>query len=312
MNRRFAAGLAILLVAPLALAGCSGGASDSASSQNGASTVGRADAADAAGAANAGKVPAAAAPEQALKDMRADVPARYEADPRAIVYTGTITVRVPNPDEAANRAGGIATGAGGFVGGDQRTSDSDRSEATLTLRVPAATFASVVDDLARLGKEESREIRTEDVTEQVVDLDARLASQRASVTRTRALLAEAKTIGEIVSVEAELSKRESELGALEARKRTLDNLTTLSTITATLLAPRAKAPEKERTGFVAGVKSGWNGFVASLRVLLTVVGVLLPWLLVLGVPVAAAVWLTRRYRRRPAPPAPAPAPEQTA
>lgn len=304
MRARIAAGTGALgLILLLALVGCSSGEPDQASSD------GAAVSAAGGGAGNVEKGPAApvaAAPDQRPADTKqANTPARFQADPRAIVYNGSITVRVDRPDQAAGRVSGVATGADGFVGSDKRTSDDDRSEAILTLRVPAAKFAAVVDELARLGKEESRQINTEDVTEQVVDLDARLVSQRASVNRTRALLAQARTIGEIVSIESELAKREGELGVLEARKRNLDDLTTLSTITVTLLGPDAKVAEPEPTsGFVAGLKAGWKAFLSSMRVLLTVVGVLLPWLVILGIPVAVALWLSRRLRRRPTPATP--------
>jgi hypothetical protein len=297
-----AVGLALLV----GVAGCSSGADESSSSNAGRGV--QRETLSGGGAQAPAPAAEVGAPE-AIDAKQAPAPAKFRTDPRAIVYNGSITVRVDSPEAAAGRATGIATGAGGFVGSDKRTSDSARSEATLTLRVPAARFGSVVDELARLGKEESRGISTEDVTEQVVDLDARIASQRASVTRTRALLAQAKTIGEIVSVESELAKREGDLGALEARKRNLDDLTTLSTITVTLLGPQADAPVKPGAdaGFLAGLKAGWRSFVASMQVLLTVLGALLPWLVLLGAPIVAAIWLARRLNRRP-PAAPIAAP----
>jgi hypothetical protein len=227
---------------------------------------------------------------------------------RSIIYTGSITVRVDNVSEAAAKAIGIVTGAGGFVGGDKRSSNDRRSEATLELRVPAPRFTAVVDQLGRqLGTEEQRAINTEDVTEAVVDLDARIQTQQASVTRTRTLLSRARTIGEIVSVESELAKREAELASLQAKKRRLADLTTLSTITLVLLGPDADAPKKDEpaTGFVAGVKAGWSAFLASMEVLLTVLGALLPWAIALGIPVFGLIWFIRRLgrRTRPAPPA---------
>jgi hypothetical protein len=226
-------------------------------------------------------------------------PTRFRTDQRAIVYTGAMTVRVPDVDRAAARASEIATGAGGFVGQDKRSIADSRSQATLQLRVPAGGFYAVVDELARLGKEESRGLSSEDVTEAVVDVDARIATQQASVNRTRALLAQAKSIAEIVSVESELTKREAELASLQARKRQLADLTTLSTITVTLLGPAAvEKPKEDDTGFVAGLKAGWRAFLASVQVLLTVVGALVPWVVALGLPIWAIVLLARRFGRR--------------
>jgi hypothetical protein len=321
-GRRSVVGLALAgFAATLVLAGCSeaGGRGDNTSA--------------AGGAAQGNPAPANPAPAQAQQDKDAAqgnpppaeaqqggqqaTAAQYRLDDRAIIFTGAITVRVDDVEAAAARASAIATSAGGFVGADKRTSNDKRSEATIQLRVPAGRFGTALDEVAKLGRQESRDVNTEDVTEEVIDLDAKIASQQASVSRTRALFAQAKTISEISSVESELAKRESELATLQARKRKLDDLTTLSTITATLLGPEAPAPQaaaekKDEAGFVAGLKTGWHGFVGVITVVLVVLGFLLPFVIVVGVPVAVAWWLLRARRRRDAAPPAAAAPAAAA
>jgi hypothetical protein len=324
-RRRPVVGLTLVgLAAALALAGCSAG--DSSTNSTGA-----------AGAAQGGKVPAdtqqdradAAAPAQGnpaqaneaqgnpaqgnAEQDKGAAPAGFLPDDRAIIFTGAVTIRVADVDDATAKVTAIATAAGGFIGADKRSSDDKRSEATMQLRVPSGRFGTAVDEVAKLGKQVSRTVDTDDVTEEVVDLGAKIASQQASVARTRALFAQAKTIADITSVESELAKRESELATLQARKRKLDDLTTLSTITATLLGPEAPAPqaapkEKDKAGFIAGLKTGWHGFVGVVSVVLVVLGFLLPFALVVGVPGVVAWWLLRARRRREASVTPAPAP----
>jgi hypothetical protein len=226
-------------------------------------------------------------------------PAQLSIDTRSMIFTGTVTVRVTDVERAATDASSLATAAGGFVGGDDRTSAKDQSQARMTLRVPSARFSSVVDSIAKLGKEESRQLSTEDVTDQVTDVEARIATGQAGVDRVRDLIAKATNISEIVSLESELSRREADLESLKSRKRKLDDQTALSTITAVLLGPEAAkpAPKKHENGFLAGLKSGWHSFAASMGVLATVVGALLPWLVALAVPVALVLWWLRRTRR---------------
>jgi len=84
-------------------------------------------------------------------------------------------------DSAADQAGALAAGAGGYVGSDQRTVASGAGTATVSLRVPAAHFQSTVSALAGLGKQESRHVNTQDVTGQVIDVQSRLKTQQASV-----------------------------------------------------------------------------------------------------------------------------------
>jgi hypothetical protein len=297
------------VAATLALAGCSGGSSDSMTSSAGNAQDAAAPAAAPAeqpavgGAAEAGK-------DQNQAQNRAAAAPDLSIDQRSIIYTGSITVRVEDVNIAAARASGLATAAGGFVGGDKRSGapGSGPADATLELRVPAPKFAAVVDQLAGLGVEEQRGINTEDVTEQTVDLDARIATQQARVDSGRRLLAQAKSLNDLVMLEREVATREADLASLQGKKRRLADLTALSTITVVLVDPGAVAqPPKEDdpAGFLTGLENGWKGLLASLTVLLTVLGWLLPWLLAIGLPVWGVLWLLRRYRRAPVVPAPA-------
>jgi hypothetical protein len=297
---RLTAGLlAAGLAGAIAIAGCGSSASD-----DGAPTSARGDAAGGAQPQNAPPAAGAGNPQEADKaqgntggNAPAKAPDKLVPDNRAIIYTGTITVRVSDVDSAANAATTAALGSGGFVGGDNRNSNESRSEARLVLRVPADRFNAILGELGKLGKELKREVSTEDVTEQVVDIESRIATATASVERVQALLARANTISEIVSLESELSRRQADLESLKARQRKLSDLTALSTITVVILGEDAEVSTKEDppdTGFLVGLKGGWNAFLSSLEILLTILGALLPWFLALGLPVMAVVWLLRR------------------
>ena len=276
--------------AGLLLAGCGGGSDDSAQSAGGVADVG---------------APAAAPAEQQKQAEGTDTPAQapdLRVEQRSIIYRGTLTVRVKDVDAAAGQATGVAKTAGGFVSGDNRSSGSGADTATMELRIPADRFGAVVDQLAKLGTEEGRQINTEDVTEQTVDLDARITVQQARVDSGRKLLAQAKSLNDLVMLEREVATREADLASLQAKKRNLADLTALSTITVTLLDPDAEVvAADDPPGFLSGLGAGWDALLASLKVLLTVLGALLPWLLTLGLPAWAAFWAVRRLRRRPAP-----------
>jgi hypothetical protein len=297
------------LSAGIVITGCSGGAADQASSSGSGQGISEPQAA----APGQKQADAAAAPAEGEgHDSPAQAP-DLSVDQRSIIYTGSITIRVDDVNIAAARATAIANGAGGFVGGDKRNTSGNAvngsSDATMELRIPAEKFSSVVDQLARtLGKEEQRGISTEDVTEQTVDLDARITVQQARVDSGRKLLARAKTLSELVMLEKEVATRESDLASLLAKKRRLADLTTLSTITVVLLDPQAAAVHKDDgpPGFLGGLAGGWKALVRSLAVLLTVLGALLPWLIAIGVPVWLIIYAFRRYvRRRPRPVVPA-------
>ncbi|WIM95930.1 DUF4349 domain-containing protein [Actinoplanes oblitus] len=313
MRKRGYSALGAVLIAGALLAGC-GSAGDGASSDSG-------KAAPAAGGANPApaeqRAEGQAADSGALggKDTAAEAP-DLRVDQRSIIYTGTITVQVKDVNAAAAQITGITAGSGGFLGGDERQSgDGGSDTATMKLRIPAAKFDAALKQIAGLGDEKSREISTQDVTEEVVDLDARIAVQQARVDSGRRLLGQAKSLNDLVMLEKEVATREADLASLQAKKRRLADLTALSTVTVVLLGPEAPSPiaDDEPSGFLGGLASGWNALGDSLAVLLTILGALLPWVVALGVPAGAVFYLRRRYRRGrgdkelPAPPAEAPA-----
>ncbi|MEH1097569.1 DUF4349 domain-containing protein [Micromonospora sp. CPCC 205561] len=298
---------AAALVALVALAGCGSDASDDSAGAPAAAPAERDAVERAGGAADQDGGKAEQGGGRTEQGAGAGAP-DLRVDQRSIIYTGTMRVQVENVDEAARSAIAAVTAAGGFVGGDQRRSAAADARAELELRVPAAKFHGVVDELARLGRQQRREIRTEDVTEQVVDLDARITTQRARVESARRLLSRATSISDLVSLENELSRREADLASLEAKKERLSDLTSLSTITVSLVGPDAStADEEAEVGFMVGLRGGWKVFLTSMTVLLTVLGAVLPWLLALGVPLAVLLVVLRRRRRHAGPPTTPPA-----
>ncbi|MGV9765828.1 DUF4349 domain-containing protein [Micromonospora tulbaghiae] len=299
--------VAVGLIAALSVGACGAGGDTGSDSAAPAADGGAGREQAAEGGADGGQVAGGADRDQAAPGGTGGADLRV--DQRSIIYTGTMQVRVDDVEAAAREATTAVTAAGGFVGADRRSSRAAEARAALTLRVPAERFTAVIEQLAGLGRQERREIGTEDVTEQVVDLDARIATQRARVESARKLLARATSVDELVRLENEVGTRQADLASLEARKRRLADLTALSTITVTFLGQDASTAEEEADlGFLAGLGGGWTAFLASARVLLTVLGAVLPFAVVIGVPLWLLLLWRRRVRaRRTPPPGPEPA-----
>ncbi len=242
--------------------------------------------------------------------------ARVLPSDRDVVYTGSISVRVTDIRGATDRVESLALGVDGVVFAEQ-TSTNPRhpkyGDATLTVRVPPTAFAPTLDAVGRLGKELDRQRSAEDVTTQVTDTASRLRTQQRSVDRVRVLLSRAKTIGEVVQVESELSRREADLESLEAQLKKLDDLTSLATVEVHLTSPppataKPKPPKDDSDlGFLSGLRGGWDAFVAIVLVALTVVGALVPFVLAAGLVGVPLLLLWRSRRRTPAAPPSAPA-----
>lgn len=211
---------------------------------------------------------------------------------RTLIRTATMALTAGDVGETVKRVRGVATTEGGYSGQEEVRTDN----ASLTLRVPSDRFDHAISELSGLGKVTSLDQSAEDVTEQVVDLDSRIATQRASVDRVRALLARATTVDEIVRIEGELTNRESDLESLEQRRQALGGQAAMSTVTVRITKSDAPAVvHQEASGFVAGLTDGWGAFLNTGGVTLQVLGAVLPFLLVLGIP---GVFAYRWWRKR--------------
>lgn len=273
----------------LLLAGCSGGDTADTASGMAASDAGAAAAEGAAGGGAAADSDGRGAAAPALEQLRV-------APGPAVIRTAELSVRVDDVRAAADEAARLAAAAGGGREAEQRSGDDERASAVLTLRVPPRAFDSTITALGALGDERSRTLGAQDVTDQVVDLEARLATQRASVDRVRALLDEAQALGEVVQIEGELTKRTADLEALQARLDALTTQVDLSTVVLRLDSERGPVAAGGALGFTDGLRGGWGALTATGRLLAVTAGALLPFL---PLALLGALVLWRARSRRP-------------
>ncbi|MFF8565794.1 DUF4349 domain-containing protein [Streptomyces albidoflavus] len=287
----------VLAVAVLGLAGCSAG------SDSGASSAGdRAVAPSAADGAGGGQA------EDAKRESGDEAAERKTPELKGVhlIRTAELHLRVKEVPSALASARSVVEGAGGYVGNESTRRDAQGHErSTVVVRVPQEKYDTVLDSLGEGGEVVSRRTSAEDVTEEVVDVESRLKSQRASVARVRELMDRAEKLSDIVSLEGELSSRQMELEALLAQQSSLKDRTSMATVTLQLTERTAKTESKEDDGptFTDALSGGWSAFVATLRWLTVVVGAALPFVLALGL--ALLAWRFTRRLRRPAAAAPA-------
>ncbi|MER5319119.1 DUF4349 domain-containing protein [Streptosporangium roseum] len=300
---RYSRRLAVPLVGLALLASACGGTGGFATSDSAPAPAAGRQAKDSDGESGAGESPARPRTPQTRTEQVKVVP-----QDRAIIYTAEMTVRAKNVTGAADRARQIVTAAGGHLAMEKSDAHSGgEGSAMLVFKIPPGGYPGVLERLGReLGTRESLQQNTEDVTEQVADVESRLRSAKSALDSLRALLKKADTIGEVLDVEREISGRESDLEALQARQKTLASQTSLATLTLNLVGPATVIPEEEDepSGFLGGLRAGWKGFVTALKIGLTVLGVLLPWLIVIVPLWLLVAFMLRRSRKNGARTAP--------
>jgi Domain of unknown function (DUF4349) len=217
------------------------------------------------------------------------------APDRSVVRNARLELTVGDVVSVSGRLRSVAAGVGGFVASEQSV---DRS-ASFTLRIPAPRLDEVISQLAAAGKVTARSEQADDVTDQVADLDGRLASQGAGVARIRALLDRATSVGDVVMIESELTQRESDLESLRKRVAAVSSQVAMSTLSVQLTPTPAPDVQPGNNGFPAGLAAGWRAFVAASGTLLTVLGAALPFGLLLALVGGLGLLGRRLVRRRP-------------
>lgn len=248
--------------------------------------------------------------QQADAGAAAEAPdeAQQTQEPReqAIISKGTVSLESDDVAAARFDVQKIVDTQGGSVTQQETTTgdDGDLETARMVLRIPSEEFADAFAALEETATLTGSTTGSEDVTTDVIDVEARIRAQEKSVARIETLLAEADSIRQVMSVESELSRRQAELDSLKSQQEWLRDQTSLATITVHL--ERADGTDEDDTddagGFLGGLQGGWGALVAGLSVALTGLGYALPWLLavaVIGTPLW--LWLRGSRRRRTAP-----------
>jgi hypothetical protein len=224
---------------------------------------------------------------------------------RALVRTGSATLNVSSYDAARATLTEAVAVHGGFVAeSTERTHDvGDESftTGTVVFRVPAGNFSAFLDRVRAEGEVRSSTSSTEDVTDRVVDLRARLANERAQRERLRALYGNASDTEDVLAVGEDLSAVQAKVERLEARLRALEGRVALSTVTVDLREPR---PDPETgptaawydTPVVAAFADSVGGVAALLRAAVVGLAYALPYLLVVGLPLAGGLLAVHRLR----------------
>jgi hypothetical protein len=241
-------------------------------------------------------------------------PGQTAAVERKIIRNATLTLEADDPTKAVQRVASVAESRGGFVvTSESRQQGGSRGSKgyeifTVEMRIPAAQFdAALAEIRAAAGSVTSERITGKDVTEEYIDLEARLRTQRALETQLMEIMKGADEVADAIAVQRELTNVRTEIERLEGRRRFLENQASLSTISVTI---QPTEPLVNTTGFFSSLgKAFGDGIDIAANITLFLVSfllALLPVAVFIGLPAYFILrYAVRRVRRaRPAPPQP--------
>ncbi len=297
---RLVALAALLIVLLLPACGASG------SDDSGMPSVGGAPAQDGGGVAY---------PEEGMPEEDGG-----DEDGRMLIRTKTLRLEVESTPDALDQVRDLARSHDGSVTDMQVATEDEwiyrydehgdgaALRGWVTVRVPVAEFDAFVAEAGQIGRITYQSEATTDVTQEHVDLSARLENLRAQEVRLREFFDAAEDVKDMLAIEKELGRVRGEIESLDAQVTYLERQAAMATVTVELVEPRAVVrPGGESWGFLDAITDGIRGAAAVLTGALTFLIATSPiWLaaLVLFFPVRA--WLRRRRRGPVTTPSPPP------
>jgi hypothetical protein len=220
------------------------------------------------------------------------------AAPNLVIRNGNVSIQVDSLEASIDAVRKIAASLGGYVGNvAMYTGENQIHSATLEVKIPAPRFDEAMLGVRPLGKVESSSATAEDVGEEFVDINARIANSKRLEARLVALLA-ARTgkLEDVLAVERELARVREEIERSEGRVRYLSSRIAMSTITVAVHErPPLVASQPGTSVMGRAFRNMLRNFVGFVAAGIEALGVLIPALVLAGL-----IWIgwTRTRRRQ--------------
>lgn len=215
-----------------------------------------------------------------------------------LIYTGTMTIKTSRFEETIAAIFDSLTTAGGYMVSQEDKSDANSRSSTIEVRVPAEHFFTWIEGVEQLPNIKlSKSIKAEDVSEEYVDLVARLEAKQLVIEKYKEYMQMATTADDLIRYTNELAELQEELEAVQARIRYLQNRVAYSTITIKVTEEVSRSFFRELqvgSQFVEAFELGISGFFSVLTFLIVVIISICPLILL----AAILIPLWRRFGRR--------------
>lgn len=244
---------------------------------------------------------ACSSPDQVASDaVSADMSGTYaESAPSgervtqpSIIRTGSLTLVVSDVAESEEQVTSLVQDAGGRIDSRDVIGGDSGPMITLVSRIPAESFDAVLTAIADLGEVSTLYENSSDVTLQVIDLEARIATLTDSIARLRELQNQAQSVADLVAVETELANRQAELESLQSQRTYLADQVDFATLSVTLTPQVSRSADSP--DFVNGLINGWYSLINLGAGALTALGFIIPFAL----PILIIVLVVRFIRQR--------------
>lgn len=224
-------------------------------------------------------------------DISSNEPNKNKTDTlsRKIIKNGNMRVQVGEIKKAQTLVNEILKKNNAYIQKEEfRNTDADEN-LDLTIRVPHKSFDTLINSFSNgLGSVLSKNISSDDVTEEYTDISIKLANKKIYLEKYRDMLKSAANTKDMLEIQEKIRGLEDEIDVAEGRLRFIDDRVNYSTLNLSLYKEKVRSSATSKIGFgsrfVDSLTEGWNSFVAFL------LGIISFWPFFLLIPAIIAIW----------------------
>ena len=215
---------------------------------------------------------------------------------RKIIQRASLSIEVEDFQSSSDAVINIVERYNGFISDSHSyVTDTGRKRGDIIIRVPTDKFLVVIAEMEHLGTVKSKSTSGEDITEEYINLKARLNNSERQEQRLLEIMDMANNTKEVLEVEREIWRVRTEIERLTGRIKYLENRVELATISVSLYEPE---PITHSWGIRDAIRSAFECFVSVIRGLIILVGYALPILILVGLGWLVKTKLMPRLRRK--------------
>ena len=225
-----------------------------------------------------------------VEEVQTEITENDLHDERMIIKEGEIQFETANAAETNELISKTVSELEGYISNENVYTYKDKTEYRISIRVPSDKFETLLDNISHSAKNlKSKNIRALDVTEEYVDIEARIKTKKELENRYKELLKQAKNVQEILAIEKEIGYLRTDIESIEGRLKYLKDRVSMSTLTV-IFYENISTSFEFGSKIVQGLQNGWTGLLWVLIALIN----LWPFLLI-GLVIFL---LVRRFSKR--------------
>ncbi|WP_276878666.1 DUF4349 domain-containing protein [Chryseobacterium joostei] len=229
--------------------------------------------------------------------MEPTSPKKTDTISRKIIKNGDMRIQVGDIKKAQTQVNDILKSNKAYIQNEEFKNTDVDENLDLTIRVPHKNFDALVNSFSDgVGSVLSKNISSDDVTEEYTDVSIKLANKRIYLEKYRDMLRSAATTKDMLEIQENIRELEDEIDVSEGRLRFIDDRVNYSTLNLSLYKEKVRSSATSKIGFgsrfVDSLTEGWNSFVGFF------LGIISLWPFLLLIPVIVFLWRKWRSRKR--------------